>query len=250
MYNKRALLYRIPLLILSFFGLLYLIVHTPLRQYLPGYLDPNERALMEECNMRIDSIEQSSLLRERYLEHLIAVLSGNEGEALLPFDTVVVQLQDTLMAASERENAFVKRYEEQERFNLDHAGQDQVGRHPLFFAPLKGEVEMLGETESDRLGVDVKVSRETPVMAPLDGTVIAVKLVAGSGYDIIIQHAGDYLTVLSGLSLSLAEPQQKVKMGRVIGHAGGTSPSAGSVVNIQVWYKGMFLDPLTVMNFN
>jgi len=250
MLKNRAWLYRIPLTILCFFGLLYLIVHTPLRQYLPGYLGPNERALMEDYSMRIDSLEEASRMRTQYLEHLVSVLSSTEGQELLPFDTVVTQIQDTLMVASEREAAFVKKYEDQEQhFSIGGSNSEQAGRHPLFISPVKGDVLMQGD-DADKLGVDISVSRETPVLSPLEGTVVSVNLIAGNGYDIIIQHAGDYLTVLSGLSMAIAEPRQQVKAGRVVGHAGGNSPSAHNFINIQVWYKGVALDPLSVMNFN
>jgi len=258
MYNKRALLYRIPLFILCFFGLLYFIVHTPLRQYLPGYLSPNERALLEQYSMRVDSLEEASRLRAQYLEHLVDVLAASDEKALLSFDSLVAQskdtttlpsVKDTLIVASEREKAFVKKYEESERFNLDNASQDPAGRHPLFISPLRGEVVVDGKGISP-LGVNISVSSETPVMSPLDGTVVAVTLVAGCGYEVVIQHAGDYLTVISGLSMSIVEPRQSVKAGRVVGHAGGNSPSANKMINLQVWYKGTSLDPLSVMNFN
>lgn len=250
MYNKRALFYRIPLWTLAFFGMLYIIVHTPLRQYLPGYLDSNKRAAVEESSMRIDSLEAQSRLRMVYLENMINILSDrNSKQELVPFDSAVSIIQDTLLSASDRERSFAARYEAQERFGLSVVDDSQKGKQVRFLTPLKGEVLVPSAADEISVGVDVKVEKETPVLAPLDGTVISVALIVGKGYQVVLQHAGDYVTLFSQLSLCMVEVGDVVKLGRVVGHIGGKSPKSSQVVNIQVWHKGNAVDPQSVMIF-
>lgn len=250
MSNKRALLYRIPLVVLSAFGLLYIVVHTPLRQYLPGYLDSYKRAMLEEFSMRIDSLEEASQMRSAYLENLISVLSATDGtREILPYDSAMSLIKDTLIHVSQNEQDLVARYEEQEGFNLGNIKVSQDNKHVFFLTPVKGTVVVPDEiSEVSPYGMEICVERETPVIAPLEGTVISVTLVPGRGYELILQHSNDFVTILSGLSMVLVEQGQNVKSGKVVAHAGGKSPSSGKVVNIQVWNKGVAVDPSTVMN--
>ncbi|MDO4497829.1 MAG: M23 family metallopeptidase [Bacteroidales bacterium] len=248
MTYKRALLYRIPLVILSTLGLLYLIVQTPLRQYLPGYLDQQKRALVEQMSMRIDSLEEVSRVRLLYLNNMVAILSGEAKGELVPYDSAASIIQDTLLQASELERTFAQQYEERERFTLSGVSKEPADRRPIFLAPIKGVVDVSRALSPNR-GIDIKVLRETPVLAPLEGSVVSVSYVAGEGFHVVIQHPGDYLTLFSGLSVSLVEVGQTVKPGRVIGHAGGKGATSERSVNVQIWYKGSEIDPLSVMNY-
>jgi len=250
MYNKRALIYRIPLWTLASLGMLYLVVHTPLRQYLPGYLDSNKRAAVEESSMRIDSLEAESRLRMIYLENMIDILKDRKTkQELVPFDSAVSIIQDTLLGASERERNFAASYEAQERFGLSVVDESQKGKQVRFLNPLKGKVITPSEAADVTSGVDVKVERETPVMAPLDGTVVAVSFIFGKGYQVVLQHSGDYLTLFSNLTAPMVEAGEVVKCGHVVGHVGGKGLNASQMVNIQIWHKGAAVDPQSVMIF-
>lgn len=248
MSKGRALLYRIPLFVLASLGLLYLIVHTPLRQYLPGYLDSSKRAALEGYSMRIDSLEAAGRVRMVYLENMIAVLANRQIEhELVPFDSVASVLQDTLLLASERERNFSARYEEQERFGLS---KEQESEQTVFFiTPVKGEVLNYDEEDNTVLGTDVRVLRESPVVAPLEGTVVSVSLIAGQGYRVVMQHPNDFVSVMSNLNKVLVEEGQMIKAGHVLGHVGGKAKSSSSVLNIQIWHKGNALESRSIMMF-
>jgi len=54
-----------------------LIVFTPLKLYIPGYGDINTSKELRELKMRTDSLEQSMLQKDQYLNSLKSVLQGN-----------------------------------------------------------------------------------------------------------------------------------------------------------------------------
>jgi len=54
-----------------------LIVFTPLKMYIPGYGDINTSKELRELKMRTDSLEQSMLQKDQYLNSLKSVLQGN-----------------------------------------------------------------------------------------------------------------------------------------------------------------------------
>src|SRR5690348_3506465 len=54
-----------------------LIVFTPLKLYIPGYGDINTSKELRELKMRTDSLEQSMLQKDQYLNSLKSVLQGS-----------------------------------------------------------------------------------------------------------------------------------------------------------------------------
>ena len=60
-----------------FSGAMYLIVGTPLKNYLPGYLKTETRVKIMDNALRIDSLNQAMQLNDAYLKNLTNILTGN-----------------------------------------------------------------------------------------------------------------------------------------------------------------------------
>jgi hypothetical protein len=54
-----------------------LIVFTPLKYYIPGYGSASDRREMITLKLKADSLEQQVLYKDKYLDNLKNVLSGN-----------------------------------------------------------------------------------------------------------------------------------------------------------------------------
>lgn len=234
-----------------------IMTRTPLKSYLPGYLDVEKRAVIVETALRLDSLERESRLRSIYLQNLTDILSGRiQGDSIVSYDSaVVVMFNDSLQAKSPREEAFVARFEEAERYSLNAlvAGTPALGA--VFMVPVKGEVieSGSGQERSDWFAefipeVVLRVRPETPVLAPLDGTVISVDFDFGGGYTLILQHANDYISVFSNLKLPLVSVGKVVKSGTVIGQA-GAEEGAYSRMWLRIWHRGRPIDPCDVIPF-
>lgn len=247
MCKKRTLYVAYGMLIS--FGLIFLILATPLNVYLPGYLDVSKRALVMESAMRIDSLELENDLRLAYLENMISILRDRvKTDSLHLYDSAVNRIQDTLLSASEREAQFVANYEEQERFGLNVLDVLMDGPvAPSFLAPVKGKVFPAVENRDGILeATRIQLDGPTQVLAPQEGTVVAVDFILGAGYKVSVQHANDYITIFSHLSSVMIKKGQQVKSGRVLGHAGDKS-SEESWMELQVWHKGKPIEPTTLM---
>jgi hypothetical protein len=66
-----------------------LIVFTPLKQYVPGYGRQSARKDLQVLKMRTDSLEQALKYKDRYLNDLKKVLSGNVPAT---YDTAVLDV--------------------------------------------------------------------------------------------------------------------------------------------------------------
>lgn len=227
------------------------IMKTPLKTYLPGYLDVTKRAVVVESSMRLDSLERENDLRIAYLDNIMSILlDRSKTDSIVSFDSAVVRIQDTLLSASEREMAFRDAYNERERFGLDAIdASDPAFAAITFLSPAKGKVAVPEDDDDIVSGVTrVELSRDMPVIAPLEGTVISCVFLIGQGYQVTLQHSGEYVTIFSHLASVLVEAGQQVKTGRVIGHAGNEKDPAQSWFGLQLWHKGKAIDPAAVMS--
>ena len=67
-----------------------LIVFTPLKLYIPGYGEAQKAREYEMLNMKADSIEQSLIKKQEYIDNIEKVLKGN----VVPLDTTKLKLKN------------------------------------------------------------------------------------------------------------------------------------------------------------
>ncbi|MBP5347062.1 MAG: M23 family metallopeptidase [Bacteroidales bacterium] len=248
-WKKRTLYFLQGMLLAS--GIFVLILGTRLNVYLPGYLDVEKRAVVMQSAMRIDSLEQETQLRMAYLNNMMDILrdrvKAEAVENLMPYDSSVSIIQDTLLTASERELDFVDKYEKRERFGLN--ALDELNPQTptiVFMAPVRGRI-LVQEEEDTPQETRVELTGRVPVLNPTAGNVVSVTYLMGSGYHVVVQHTQDYVTIYNHLSSVMVEVGEEVKSGQVLGHAGDPQNPADSWVGLMVWHKGQSLDPETVM---
>lgn len=245
--RKKRTQYTIQGMLLAFV-LVVLFLATPLHVYLPGYLDVSKRALVMESAMRIDSLELQNDLRLAYLNNMLSILRDRvKADSLMPYDSTVSRIQDTLLSASEREMRFVNEYERRERFGvtaLDVSNPAVAG--VSFLAPVKGKVSLSEQRKSSGV-CRIELSTEVPVMVPLEGTIVSVSYLLGEGYKVVMQHSNDYITIYNHLNTVNAEPGQLLKAGYAFARAGAYKDPSRCWMELQVWHKGEPLDVPTVI---
>jgi hypothetical protein len=67
-----------------------LIIFTPLKLYIPGYGDARKAKEYEMLKMKADSIEQSLIKKQEYIDNVEKVLRG----AMVPLDTTKLKLKN------------------------------------------------------------------------------------------------------------------------------------------------------------
>ena len=67
-----------------------LIIFTPLKLYIPGYGDAQKTREYETLKMKADSIEQSLIKKQAYIDNLEKILRGN----VIPLDTTTLKLKN------------------------------------------------------------------------------------------------------------------------------------------------------------
>lgn len=231
---------------------LFIVTNTPLRQYLPGYLDMNKRTVVVESALRIDSIARESDLRDLYLNNLIDILQdrGTSVNEIQRYDSMIANIDDTLREASIKELEFRNKYEQQERFGLNAISENTLSAVSFInivkgWATMPEDESQVSDVESLRLSVDGVV----PVLAPIEATVISIRYIIGEGYELVLQCSNEYVIVVSHVSSVVTQVGRTLKAGAVIGHAGQEPQGEDRWISVCIWHKGKPIDPSTVMDY-
>ncbi len=91
-------------------------------------------------------------------------------------------------------------------------------------------------------GTDIDLVTGDSVMAAFDGQVRYADYYRGYGYTVVIRHYNGLETLYSHLSKILADTNQYVKAGDLIGYGGSTGRSTGSHLHFETSYLGAAFD--------
>lgn len=99
-------------------------------------------------------------------------------------------------------------------------------------------------------GIDIDLITGDKVMAMFDGKVRYVNYVRGHGRTVVVRHSNGLETIYSHLSRQLVKPNQLVKKGDVLGKGGRTGNARGSHLHLVVRYKGVYINPEYLFEFD
>ncbi len=229
-----------------------LLFYSPLKRLMPGYVSPEVRQQIVETSMRIDSLHEAVQRHQLYVMNIQDILRGEvKVDSINTIDSLTVLRSEDLMERTERENEFVRRYEETEKYNLTSQTlrkSEMEGLH--FYPPVRGLLADPFNPADLHFGVDVLVTNDKNVNAVLDGTVVMSGYTANNGYVVVIQHTGNLVSVYKHLASTLVREGEKVKAGEVLGIAGVQGDKAlQPYLHIELWHKGTALDPTQYISF-
>ena len=230
----------------------YLITRTPLRRTLPGYISPEMRRQIVDNALAVDSLSRMVSIQKAYLDNLSNIFSGN-----IPLDSIDINSEqalhtysiDSLLPASSTTNSFLRKYAEEGKYTLDVFNQN-VADNLIFYPPVKGRVTQTFNPERQIFGIRITPSRQSPVAAVLDGTVIATYFSAEEGYVIEIQHNNNYISIYRCNDRLLKSVGQKVVEGENIAISGNLiEGKIRPYVEFQLWHQGVPLNPSEYIHF-
>lgn len=224
-----------------------IIIKTPIRNYLPGYLDVEVRKEIVENALRADSLERMIAIHQLYLDNVSGILAGT-----LPLDSI--RTIDSLASndinyeipRSQEESDFVKEFAEEEKYNLTVlTNPEKLPTDGVFFyKPVNGTISAHYEGAIRHYGVDLVAKERESVLATLDGTVIYVGYDANQGNVIQLQHKNGFISVYKHNALMLKEVGDPVLAGEAIALVGNTGKlSTGPHLHFELWYKGNPVNP-------
>ncbi len=229
-----------------------LIAFTDLREFIPGYPDGNMRQMIAQNALRVDSLENELLKRDRFFKSIRLVLNGGDTISLERSreDTARYRNDTIRFQISEQENEFRAAIEERERFNLSLGMKEQNHDYYHFFPPVEGIVTQSFDEKKRHYGTDIVAKANAKVAAVLDGVVIFTDWTVKTGYVIQVQHTNDLISVYKHNSILLKKQGDYVRAGEVLGVVGNTGEeSSGPHLHFELWRAGNPLNPENFIKF-
>lgn len=223
-----------------------IIILTPIRNYLPGYLDVEVRRAIVTNALRADSLERAIARQALYLDNVTAILSGTmELDSIRTIDSLAYVNADYDIPRSQQEIDFVKNFEEEEKHNLTILNPNQPPADITFlYKPVNGIISSPYDPETGHYGIDVVTAPKASVLAVLDGTVMYTGYDVNFGNVIQIQHRNGFLSVYKHNELLLKRAGDNVRAGEVIALVGNTGDlSTGPHLHFELWFRGYSLNP-------
>ncbi|MDR1436517.1 MAG: M23 family metallopeptidase [Candidatus Symbiothrix sp.] len=236
--------------LLSFAALLIVltsvvIINTPIRNYLPGYLDSEVRNAIVENALKADSLEQALAIQSNYLNNINAILQGKSPVAIIPPVDTVAPNAETNLDKPETTAEFIRNYEEEEKYNLNKGASSQgLPDNLIFYKPVKGLVSDHFNLREKHYGIDIATSPAESVLATMKGTIVFTGFDANAGYVVQIQHPNGFVSIYKHNASLLKNQGAEVKAGEAIALAGNTGNlSSGTHLHFELWLKGNPLNP-------
>ena len=224
----------------------FIIIKTPIRNYLPGYLDVEVRKVIVQNALRADSLERMIRIHALYLDNVTSILSGtNSLDSIHKIDSLARFNPEYEIPRGEKEAKFVKEFEEEEKYNLAVFNSNPIPTDGVFFyKPVNGIISSHYDANFKHYGVDLVASPKESVLATLDGTVIYVGFDPNYGNIIQVQHKNGFLSIYKHNEMLLKEVGDHVVAGEAIALVGNTGKlSTGPHLHFELWYKGAPVNP-------
>jgi murein DD-endopeptidase MepM/ murein hydrolase activator NlpD len=228
-----------------------IIVFTPLRNYLPGYMNTEIREQVVTNALRADSLQWLLERQRLYIMNIQDIISGNiKVDSVHSMDSLTETRTEELMERTQAEEEFRKQYEETERYNLTTMDNAQAVSGLIFFRPTRGMVSSGFDANHKHYGIDIAASPNESVLATLDGTVILATYTADTGYVIQVQHSQNLVSVYKHCGSLLKKVGDSVKAGEAIALVGNTGEkTTGPHLHFEIWNRGRALDPSNYIVF-
>ena len=231
-----------------------LVAFTPLREYIPGYGNVNDRKDIIILSQKADSLENTLVARDWYINNLLNVFSRKtEGKPSKPLKDSTGKYAKIDVKPSEQD---LKLRNEIETNQLSSTS-DKVSANKLnalsnyfFFSPIKGTVINSYNLSEEHFGTDIVAAENEFIKATLDGTIVFSGFTSTDGYVIQIQHGNDLISIYKHCSSLTKKTGDYVKAGEPIAIVGNTGESSsGTHLHFEIWYNGFSINPQNYVVF-
>jgi lipoprotein NlpD len=231
-----------------------IIINTPIRNYLPGYLDVEVRNDMLSLALRADSLERALAAQNVFTNNLALILKGEMWvDSTHAIDSLYRPRVDTSeFNKSEYSEKFVRKYEVESRYNLSALPRTALPSDRLFlYPPVKGKISSFFDKKEKHFGIDITADPKESVLATLDGTVVFTGFDPNAGYVIQLQHANGYVSIYKHNAMLLKKEGDIVRAGEVVAIVGNTGTlSTGTHLHFELWEKGIPVNPENYIVFD
>jgi len=234
---------------LSFF----VIAATPLRYLIPGIESAALQREVETLLVKTDSLQRIIETDTKYLDGIRRVLRGEVIYEAPEIDSTSVFMDTPSTDQLLETRKSIAMLELESQVKKEEAFSPVVETtisNPLYFAPLSGVVSGAYDPAVGHLAIDIAAAEGTGVKAITDGTVLHAEWSANTGYNLVVVHQGETVSVYKHNGAIFKKQGDTVTAGEVIASVGNTGElSSGSHLHFELWKQGKPVNPQQYIKF-
>lgn len=227
-----------------------LIVFTPVREWIPGYTDPQLKAKQAALNNRMEQLERNIAIRDSFIQSLKAVSGYVAADSEAIKNKLAVKAQEKLRpeSALPPTTAALAAPALTQRL-LPVSLPKSSGMNWLRVWPLEGLVTRKYNPTENHFAVDLAAHENASVLCMADGVVIIAEYSAQTGYVIGVQHAAGLVSFYKHNGVLFKKAGAYVQAGEPIALVGNSGEnSTGPHLHFEVWQNGQAQDPQVFLN--
>ena len=230
--------------IVAWFVLIIILTITPLKDYVFVINNSDLKAQTEKIKelqnkvvVLTDQLQElaSTNERMRYAMKLAGRDSIKANDAI--YDTLRKKIDKKINVGGNIYEVFVS-------FVEKYFGVKNNLQTLFFIEPTNGVITQGFNSTNGHMGVDFGVASGTPVYASAGGLIIFADYTVESGYQIMIQHDDNYLTIYKHCSSLIKKIRERVTQGELIALSGNSGKNTtGPHLHFEIWQNGKPIDP-------
>ncbi|MBN1250755.1 MAG: M23 family metallopeptidase [Bacteroidales bacterium] len=226
----------------------FLFIFTPLNLLLPIQRNSKLSRQLAENTIKLDSLENEILIRDRYFENIRNIMHGKQVDNFEELQDTSFRHENLEFSRSKHDSILRRRIDMEEKQSLGVIENKAIGNVSLknihFFMPVKGIVTNKFHIEEKHFGIDIVSQLNEPVLATLEGTVTIATWSLNTGYIIQVQHAHNIISIYKHNSSLLKKEGDHVTAGEPIAIIGNTGElSTGPHLHFELWHNGTVINP-------
>ncbi|RNC85578.1 MAG: M23 family metallopeptidase [Balneola sp.] len=222
-----------------------LFMFTPLGSLLYSNKDDELRSRVEGITERVIALQDSLITRDNQLSEMKRVIR-------LSLDTTLVL-----------DNRFSSLFDEEQNLEVplttfnNELSATELNTSGVFFSniferapdfptayPVQGTLTRGFEPEESHYGIDIATSKNEPISALADGTIITANWTINDGYVIAVQHSGGLMSMYKHCSSITKKVGDAIIKGDILGTTGDVGVSStGPHLHLEIWKNGFPQDP-------
>lgn len=236
---------------------IYIIAFTPLREYIPGYMDVNLTRQVYELQLKADSIEREFIRKDIYLQNLKNIIEGKDiVEELSETQDTLVNYEEIILSPSREDSILRAEFENSDLYDLRISNHEDLNNTSpqlsnfIFFTPLDGIITNYFNPTENHFGVDIVAEVNEAVKSTLDGVVVFSGWTVETGHVIAVQHQKNILSIYKHNAVLLKRIGDFVKAGEPIAIVGESGElSTGPHLHFELWHNGNAVNPSDYVAF-
>ena len=227
---------------------------TPLRYLIPGIESAEVQREVLRLAQRTDSIYQVMERDKRYISQLGGVVRGEVSYDDLPKDSLILDqtlvLSDAALEAQKNVAMLALEREVRREDQYNPLISEDSFENLMFFVPVEGVVSQNYDPRLGHLATDIAARTGAAVKAVADATVIHAEWSSDTGYNLILIHPNNMLSVYKHNGELFKKQGDAVRAGEVVALVGDTGElSTGAHLHFELWRNGKPVDPQNYIDF-